>query len=205
MPSRQTGSVQHLISSAGYLAIFVLMLAESACIPIPSELVMPLAGALAATGRLEIVAVILLGTLGNLAGSFLAWGVGKVGGRPAVRRLGRFAWLREDDLDRAERWFARHGEAAVFFGRLLPVVRTFISLPAGAAEMPAGRFGTYTALGSLPWSAALALAGYELGANWHVVDRWVTRASDVVAVLAVLGIISGLYGLARRRRARAAA
>jgi len=192
--------VEHLVQTFGYLAILVLMAAESACIPIPSEVVMPFAGVLASQGHLELVAAILVGVVGNVVGSLVAWGVGRAGGRPALRRFGRLVWLRESDLDRAERWFAAHGEPAVFFSRLLPVVRTFISLPAGAAEMPLGRFSLYTAAGSLPWSAGLAIAGFALGENWRVIDRYVADAGYVVAAIAVVVIVSFLVRHARRIR-----
>lgn len=192
--------MEHLVQTFGYLAILVLMAAESACIPIPSEVVMPFAGVLASQGHLELVAAILVGVVGNVVGSLVAWGVGRAGGRPALRRFGRLVWLRESDLDRAERWFAAHGEPAVFFSRLLPVVRTFISLPAGAAEMPLGRFSLYTAAGSLPWSAGLAIAGFALGENWRVIDRYVADAGYVVAAIAVVVIVSFLVRHARRIR-----
>src|SRR6266851_3469262 len=146
------------------------MLAESACIPVPSELTMLFAGALAAGAvagaHLNLVLAIAAGVAGNVAGSYLAWGIGIYGGRAAWHRWGRYILLRDDDIDRAERWFGRHGTKAVFFGRLLPVVRTFISLPAGLARMPAGRFGIYTVLGCIPWTAALAWTGYLVGKNW---------------------------------------
>ena len=146
--------MQQFISSYGYLAIFILMLAESACIPVPSELTMLFAGALSAGAvagaHLNLVLAIAAGVAGNVAGSYLAWGIGIYGGRAAWHRWGRYILLRDDDIDRAERWFGRHGTKAVFFGRLLPVVRTFISLPAGLARMPAGRFGIYTVLGCIP-------------------------------------------------------
>ena len=152
--------MQQFISNYGYLAIFILMLAESACIPVPSELTMLFAGALSAGAvagaHLNLVLAITAGVAGNVAGSYLAWGIGIYGGRAAWHRWGRYILLRDDDIDRAERWFGRHGTKAVFFGRLLPVVRTFISLPAGLARMPAGRFGIYTVLGCIPWTAALA-------------------------------------------------
>ncbi|MGH9103379.1 MAG: DedA family protein [Acidimicrobiales bacterium] len=192
--------MQHLIASSGYLAVFLLMVAESACIPIPSEITMTFAGVLAATGHLELVAVILLGAFGNLVGGGIAFAVGRAGGRPAVRRLGRYVWLREADVDRAERWFERRGEVAVLVGRLLPVVRTFISLPAGAAEMAPGRFAAYTFLGSLPWCAGLAVAGYELGSRWGEVAHWVSRAGYVIAAVAVVAIVAFTVGRARRRR-----
>ncbi len=167
--------MQQFITNYGYLAIFVLMLAESACIPVPSELIMTFGGALAAGAvpgtHLNLIGVILAGTAGNVAGSYIAWAVGRYGGQPLLRRLseGRLGrhLLREHDLDRAIAWFDRHGGKAVLIGRLLPVVRTFISLPAGIAEMPALRFGIYTTIGCIPWTAALAVAGYAVGTNWE--------------------------------------
>ena len=129
--------MQHLIVTYGYLAIFLLMLAESACVPVPSEVTMLFGGALAsgaiAGTRLNIVAVVLAGTAGNVAGSYLAWAVGRWAGPAAVHRWGRLLRLTDHDIDRAQQWFVRHGAASVFFGRLLPVIRTFISLPAGFA------------------------------------------------------------------------
>ena len=137
--------MQQFIASYGYLAIFVLMVAESACIPVPSEVTMVFGGALAAGAvagaHLNLPLVIAVGVAGNVAGSYIAWGVGAYGGRAAWRRWGRYVLLRPSDIDRADRWFGRHGTKAVFFGRLLPVVRTFISLPAGITRMSPVRFG----------------------------------------------------------------
>jgi len=183
--------VQQFISSYGYLAVFILMLAESACIPVPSELTMLFAGALSAGAvagaHLNLVLAITAGVAGNVAGSYLAWGIGVYGGRAAWHRWGRYILLRDDDIDRAERWFGRHGTKAVFFGRLLPVVRTFISLPAGLARMPAGRFGIYTVLGCIPWTAALAWTGYLVGANWgSVVSALQTMTSKNIGFVPVL-------------------
>ncbi|MGH9062432.1 MAG: DedA family protein [Acidimicrobiales bacterium] len=192
--------MQHLIQSGGYAAVFFLMIAESACIPIPSELIMVFAGVLAAAGHLDLVAVIVLGAAGNLVGGLIAWAVGWAGGRPALRRWGRYIWLKESDVDRAERWFERHGQGAVFFGRMLPVVRTFISLPAVVARMAPVRFGAYTLAGSLPWTAALAVAGYEIGSHWHSVTSGVQDAGYVIAVIAVLCILAALALAARRWR-----
>jgi membrane protein DedA with SNARE-associated domain len=187
----------------GLLAVFVLMTLESACIPIPSEITMLFGGALAnasfvaslgAEGRqLNFVAVGLAGTLGNLVGSWIAWGVGWRGGRPLIERWGRYVFLRKHELDRAEVWFQRHGEAAVFVSRLLPVIRTFISLPAGIAEMRFLRFSVYTFLGCLPWTFALAALGYVLGSQWHVVDRYLRPISIVIAVLVVVAAGWWLY------------
>jgi membrane protein DedA with SNARE-associated domain len=196
--------VQHFISAYGYLAVFVLMFAESACIPVPSELTMLFAGALAAGAvpgaHLNLVLAIAAGVAGNVGGSYLAWGVGVFGGRAAWHRWGRYILLRDDDIDRAEGWFRRHGTKAVFFGRLLPVVRTFISLPAGLARMPPVRFGVYTVLGCIPWTAALAWAGYAVGRNWGNVASALHGPSYALAALLVLLVIFAFVMLLRRRR-----
>ena len=180
------------------------MLAESACIPVPSELTMLFAGALSAGAvagaHLNLVLVIAVGVAGNVAGSYLAWGIGAYGGRAAWHRWGRYILLRNDDIDRAERWFGRHGTKAVFFGRLLPVVRTFISLPAGLARMPAARFGMYTVLGCIPWTAALAWTGYLVGTNWGSVVSALHGPSYVLAALCALLVIFAVVMLLRRRR-----
>src|SRR5215472_18970074 len=191
--------VQQFIASYGYLAIFVLMMAESACIPVPSEVTMVFGGALAAGAvagsQLNLVLVIAAGVAGNVAGSYIAWGVGAYGGRAAWRRWGRYVLLRPSDIDRADRWFDRHGTKAVFFGRLLPVVRTFISLPAGIARMAPVRFGIYTLAGCIPWTAALAWAGYAVGANWRTIANGFHGPTYVVAglVLIALGIAAWRY------------
>ncbi len=192
------------LATYGYLAVFVFMLLESACIPLPSEVTMLLGGAIAAGAvpgsHLSLAGVIALGTIGNVVGSYLAWAVGRYAGPPAIRRWGRRIWLREADLERAERWFARHGAASVFFGRLLPVIRTFISLPAGAAQMPPGRFGLLTAAGCLPWTAALAIAGYELGGNWRGVADGFKGPTYAIAGIAVLLLAVGYVRHLRRAR-----
>jgi membrane protein DedA with SNARE-associated domain len=196
--------VQQFISNYGYLAVFILMLAESACIPVPSELTMLLAGALSAGAvagaHLNLGLAIAAGVAGNVAGSYLAWGIGIYGGRAAWHRWGRYILLRDDDIDRGERWFDRHGTKAVFFGRLLPVVRTFISLPAGLARMPAGRFGIYTVLGCIPWTAALACTGYLVGRNWGNVVGALHGPSYALAALCGLLVIFAIVMLLRRRR-----
>jgi membrane protein DedA with SNARE-associated domain len=196
--------VQHFIVTFGYLAVFILMLAESACVPIPSEVTMLFGGALAAgaipDGRLNIVLVILAGTLGNVAGSYLAWAVGRYAGQAALHRWGRHLWLRDEDIAKAHRWFTRHGPASVFFGRLLPVIRTFISLPAGFADMPALRFGLYTFAGCLPWTAALALVGYAIGANWQKVADGFKGPTYIIAAVVVLACAVAVTVFIRRRR-----
>ena len=198
--------MQHFIGSFGYLAIFVLMVAESACSPVPSELTMPLGGALAAGAvsgaHLSLPLVIGVGIAGNVAGSYVAWAAGLYGGPAAWRRLGRFALGWEDSIKRSQRWFDRWGARAVFFGRLLPVIRTFISLPAGFARMPPVRFGIYTTAGCVPWIAGLAWAGYAAGANWQRVASVVRGPTYVVAGVALLLVLGGivLFVLRARRR-----
>jgi membrane protein DedA with SNARE-associated domain len=182
------------IARYGYLAIFVLMLLESACIPIPSEVTMLFGGALASAGfaggqaHLSLLGVGIAGTLGNLAGSLLAYWVGYVGGRPLALRWGRYLLIRPHEIDRAHDWFEDHGEAAVFFGRLIPVVRTFISLPAGVARMNVWKFSFYTLLGCVPWTFGLAYLGYVLGARWDEVERVLRPFAWAIAGLLVTGI-----------------
>ena len=195
--------MQHFITSYGYLAIFVLMVAESACIPIPSELIMTLGGALAAGAvpgtHLNLIGVIAAGVAGNVVGSYIAWAVGRYGGQAALRRWGGKVWLREHDLDRANRWFARHGQQAVLIGRLLPVVRTFISLPAGVAGMDPVRFGIYTTIGCIPWTAALAWAGYAVGANWQSVAAGFHAPTYIIAAVVIIAVAAGLWRYLRKQ------
>ena len=197
--------MQQFIATYGYLAIFVLMLAESACIPVPSELIMTFGGALAAGAvpgtQLNLIGVILAGTAGNVAGSYLAWAVGRYGGQPALRKRGRRLRLREHDLDRAVAWFDRHGNKAVLIARMLPVVRTFISLPAGIAGMPPVRFGVYTTIGCLLWTTALAVAGYAVGANWESIVTAFHGPSYIIAGIVVVAIVIGIWWYLRRRPA----
>ena len=204
--------MEHFIKTAienyGYLAVFVLMVLESACIPIPSEVTMLFGGAAAnatfassvGADHLNFLLVGLLGALGNLVGSWIAYGVGKAGGRPLIERWGRYVFLRPHELDRAEAWFTDHGEAAVFGSRLLPVVRTFISLPAGVAEMPFGRFSAFTLAGCLPWTFALAGVGYAMGSRWTTVEKYCRPVSIVVGILLVAAIAWWLIRRARTKR-----
>lgn len=197
----------HFVAQHGYVAIFILMLAESACIPVPSELVMPLGGALAAGAvagsHPSLTLVIVAGTLGNVAGSYLAWAVGRYGAQASLHRWGRLIWLRPEHIERANRWFERRGNLAVLIGRVVPVVRTFVSLPAGVGRMKPVPFGLYTAIGCIPWSIGLAVAGYELGENWRTVQDDVQAAGDGVIALILVAFIA-LIVVWRRRRARAA-
>jgi membrane protein DedA with SNARE-associated domain len=197
--------VQHLISQYGYLAVFVLMLAESACIPVPSEVIMMFGGALAAGAvagaHPSLFGVFAAGVLGNVAGSYISWAVGKYAGQAAIRRWGRRVGIREHEIDKATAWFERHGPVAVLVGRVIPVIRTFISLPAGFAEMSAGTFGLYTTLGAIPWTAALAILGYALGANWEQVANDFHGPTYAIAGVLLIALV---VVIVRRRRAKTA-
>jgi membrane protein DedA with SNARE-associated domain len=154
------------ISSAGYLGIAVLMAIESACIPLPSEIIMPFSGYLVSTGRFDLFLVATAGALGCNIGSSIAYAVGYYGGRPLVEKWGAYILVSRRDLERVDRFFARFGGITVFVCRLLPVVRTFIALPAGIAHMNQVKFQLYTFIGSWPWCFALAYVGEQLGARW---------------------------------------
>jgi len=182
----------------GYGVIFLLMLLESACIPIPSEITMPVAGLLASQHHLSLVPVIAVGVLANLAGSLLSYAVGRGEGRNLLLKYGRFILVKPHDIDRADAWFARYGPPAVFFARLLPVVRTFISLPAGVAKMDLKKFSILTVLGCIPWITALAVAGYALGANWSKVLTYTRPLEYAVLAAVVVGVV---LALVRRRKA----
>ncbi|MBR7830720.1 DedA family protein [Actinospica sp. MGRD01-02] len=198
--------MQSFIANYGYLAIFLLMLAESACIPIPSELIMLFGGALAAGAvagtQLNLEAVIAAGVAGNLAGSYLAYAVGRYGGQAALHKWGRRIYLREHDLDKATAWFTKYGPAAVGFGRCLPVIRTFISLPAGIAGMNAVRFGLYTVIGCIPWTAALAWAGYAVGANWDRVANDFHGPTYIIAGIVGIAAVIAVALFVRNRRSQ---
>jgi membrane protein DedA with SNARE-associated domain len=189
-----------LIGDHGFSAVFGLMIAESACIPVPSEAIMLFAGSVVAEHRMSLLAAIVAGVLGNVVGSWIAWAVGYYGGRPFVHRWGRYIHVTERRLALAERWFDRHGELAVIGGRCLPIVRTFISLPAGSARMPFWRFTVYTVIGCVPWVTGLALIGVWVGPSW---DRWRHRLEylDYLTAAVILAGIVYLYVRMRRHRA----
>jgi membrane protein DedA with SNARE-associated domain len=192
-----------VISAGGYAGILALMAIESACIPLPSELIMPFAGYLVSTGQLSLIGVAVAGAIGCNIGSTIAYAIGAWAGRPAIERWGRFVLLTGEDIDRAQRFFERFGSIAVFAGRLLPVVRTFIALPAGFAHMSMWKFQLYTFAGSLIWCLALAWLGQQLGIQWDTnpsVKAAFHNADIVVVVLLVLAI--GWFVWHRLRRSR---
>ena len=178
-----------IISSTGYLGIVLLMGIESACIPLPSEVIMPFSGYLVSVGRFRLAWVAVAGALGCNLGSLVAYYVGSVGGRPLVAKYGRYVLITRHDLQMADRFFARYGDWAVFIARLLPVIRTFIALPAGIARMNVVRFHVYTFLGSLPWCWVLAYAGLKLGEHWRDLRYYFHRFDTVIGILIVLGVV----------------
>jgi membrane protein DedA with SNARE-associated domain len=182
-----------VISSTGYVGIALLMAIESACIPLPSEVIMPFSGYLVFTGRFKLLWVAVAGALGCNLGSAVAYYVGAVGGRPLAEKYGRFVLVSRRDLDRADHWFARYGNATVFFARLLPVIRTFIALPAGVARMNFWQFNLYTFAGSLPWCLMLAYAGLRLGARWEILRDYFHRFDTVIGVVVLAAAIWFVY------------
>ena len=197
------------ISAMGYWAVIFLMAIESACIPLPSEVIMPFAGTLTATlvidgvthaARFNLILVGLAGALGCLIGSVVAYWVGVWGGRPFIGRYGKYVLISKHDLDTADRFFTKYGQAAIFISRLLPIVRTFISLPAGIARMPFGKFCLYSFLGSLPWCLVLAWLGQILGKNWKVLETYFRKFDVVIGILILAGIAWFLWRHLRRPR-----
>jgi membrane protein DedA with SNARE-associated domain len=179
------------ISALGYSGIVLLMAMESACIPLPSEIIMPFSGYLVFTGRFNLLAVGFAGAFGCVLGSLAAYGAGMYGGRPLAERYGRYLLISGHDLDLADRWFARYGQVIVFISRLLPGVRTFISFPAGVARMNLSRFIVYTFAGSLPWCLGLAYVGEKLGERWNKDETLKTifhRFDFVVGIVLVLAV-----------------
>jgi membrane protein DedA with SNARE-associated domain len=182
-----------VISHLGYAGIVITMGIESACIPLPSELIMPFSGYLALTGRFSLWGVSVAGAFGCVVGSVVAYWVGVWGGRPFLQRYGKYVLISSKDLDTADRWFEKYGEWAIFFSRLLPIIRTFISLPAGIARMRFWRFVIYTFAGSLPWCFMLAYVGKVLGANWMSLRAYFHRADILIVMLVALAVFFFVY------------
>lgn len=204
-------TVQQLIADNGYVAVFLLMMLGCMCIPIPSEVVMAFAGALCAPAfaasvfgspeaALALEWVVVWGIAGSMVGSLAAYWLGVWGGRPAIDRWGRYLLLRPHEVDRAHEWFERRGEAVVFLGRLVPLIRAFVSLPAGVARMDLGRFSLFTLFGVIPWCVGLAYAGKALGSQWQTLEQYFVPVS-IAAAIAV--IIAAVWWVQKRRKALA--
>ena len=191
----------NVVGDLGIAGIFVLMIPESACIPIPSEATMLFAGFNVAEGKYSLLAAVAAGVVANVLGSWIAYAVGYFGRVELLERHGNKLHIKKSHIDTADRWFARHGEATVFFARMLPIVRTFISLPAGAARMPFWRFTLFTTLGCIPWVFMLAFVGKQAGDNWTKWKDSLHYVDYAVAALIVLGVAYLIVRSWRRRRA----
>lgn len=206
--------VTQIYNTVGYLGVTFWVALESVVIPIPSELVLPFAGFLVGEGTAiepltgqpwNLVLVTLFGTVGATLGALVAYAIGLFGGRPIIERWGRYLGISSADLDRAETFFERHGDAAAFFGRLVPVIRSLVSFAAGVARMPLGRFIVFTFLGSLPFTLLLASAGVVLGSNWHSVGGVLKQFEYlIVAILGLIVLAWIWFRILKPRRARAA-
>ena len=177
------------IDILGYPGIFFLMLIESAGIPMPSEIIMPFSGFLVAEGKMNFWLVSFVGAFANLAGSLIAYWIGLKGGRALIEKYGKYILISKKDLDLADRWFVKFGSATAFFGRLLPIVRTYISFPAGVAKMDIKRFSLYTFAGALPWSMLFTWLGVKMGSNWEQIREKLHNFDLSIFILLVIGIV----------------
>ena len=180
--------VVQTIDVLGYPGVFFLMLIESCGIPMPSEIIMPFSGFLVAAGEMNFWIVSFVGAFANLAGSLIAYWIGLKGGRALIEKYGKYVLISKRDLDLADRWFMGFGNWTVFFGRLLPVVRTYISFPAGVAKMEIKRFSLYTFAGALPWSILFTWLGVKMGDNWELIREKLHNFDLAIVVLIIIGI-----------------
>ena len=186
-----TAALSNLVASYGLLGVFVLMVGESCGLPLPSEVIMPTAGLLAATGHMQggLIAAIVAGALANLVGSLIAYVLAARFGEPLLLGPGRYVGIRRHHLEMADGWFRRWGLLAVFIGRVLPVIRTYISFPAGLARIDLARFSALTLVGALPWCAALALVGYLLGRNYDRISGPLEKGAIGIAILVAIVVV----------------
>jgi membrane protein DedA with SNARE-associated domain len=198
--TRLSAMVIAVIAGLGLGGVALLMAIESACIPLPSEIIMPFAGYLVSTGRFGLQEVAIAGAIGCLLGSYVAYFVGATGGRQAFEKYGRYVLISPHELELADRFFERWGSATVFIARLLPVIRTFIAFPAGVSRMNLWRFSIYTLLGSYPWCLGLAYSGMKLGQHWHDLAPYFHRFDNVIGVALVLAAAVFLYARLRAGR-----
>jgi membrane protein DedA with SNARE-associated domain len=183
-----SGFITQFISSIGYIGVFILMTLESAALPVPSEVVMPFAGYLAYLKKFDLFLISIVGAVGCTAGSLISYYVGLKGGRPFIEKYGRYLFIESSHIGLAETWFKKYGDRAVLFSRLLPVVRTFISLPAGIGKYDLKKLVTFSFIGSLPWCFALAYVGFSLGPSWEKIIGFF-NGLDIIVVAAVIMII----------------
>jgi len=197
--------MESFLTHAGYAALIVFGFIEACSIPISSEITFGFAGVLAYQGHLNLILVIIIGSLAELAGSYVSYAVGRLGGRPLVERLGKYVLVTRKDIDRAERFLAGRGAWAVVVGRALPVIRAFISIIAGLVEVPAGQFGILSMIGTVVYAIALSVTGYEVGSAWHSVSHYVSIGGYVIVAVVVLAIAGLIVYRWREVRKEAAA
>lgn len=182
-----------VISALGYGGVILLMAIESANIPLPSEVIMPFAGFLVTRGELNLYLIAIAGAVGCVIGSIISYYLGYFGGRPLIEKYGKFILISHHDLNISDNWFKKYGELTVFFGRLLPVVRTFVSFPAGIAKMNFWRFVVYSFLGSLLWSLLLGFIGFKLGENWETLKNIFHSFDGIILALIIIGIVCWIW------------
>jgi membrane protein DedA with SNARE-associated domain len=192
--------VTSIVRDLGYPGVFLLITLESTLVPIPSELVMPAAGFMAAQGTFSLPIVLLINSLAALLGSGIGYWIGAAGGKPLLLRYGKFLLIRKHDIEKTEAYFQKHGKATIFIGRLLPVVRHFISIPAGIARMPLRTFFLQTFLGSTLWGGFLILLGYELGDHWESVAKQIKHIDLLVGGIIIVGVLALVVRFVVRRR-----
>ncbi len=195
--------MDHFLEQYGYFAIFFVAFLEAICVPFPAEVTFSFTASLAARGKdgFHLVPVIVVGVLGEICGSIVAYGIGRYGGRTVVERYGRYVLLTPGDLDRADRFMAKHGDPAVLFGRIIPLLRAFVSVVAGIGEMAFGRFVIFTSIGTAIFGTVLALLGYGLGAEWQKLEKTLTWAGLAIGI--VIGVFIALGLIHRIRNVRA--
>lgn len=179
----------NLIDNIGYIGLFILSVLENSGIPIPSEIVVPFSGFLAVGGKFSILGVVIVASVGNFIGSLVLFLIGRNGGRWILEKYGKFVLIQKHDLEKGDEWFSKYGNKTVFWSRMLPVVRAFISLPAGISKMNLSRFCLFTILGSIPWNIGLVLIGFKAGQNWRVLESYFRKADLFIIVLIVALVV----------------
>ncbi|MFZ1075908.1 MAG: DedA family protein [Nitrosotalea sp.] len=188
--SNLTNFIIQTISNSGYVGIFFLMVAESALIPIPSEVIMPFSGYLVSTGKFNVILVIMTGSIGNLVGALIAYFIGAYLGRSFVLKYGKYVLLKKSHLELAESYFKKYGNRSTFVSRLLPAIRTYVSLPAGVAKMNLKKFAVFTLAGSIIWNTALTYIGLKLGEEWNSIRKYSDYFDAVVVIVVIVAIIA---------------
>lgn len=195
--------IKSVIEAGGYTGVFVFITLESTLVPIPSEVVMPLAGAMAARGEFSLPVILVINSVGALLGSTISYGIGVWGGKPFLVKYGKYFLIRQHEIDKTEAFFARHGKKTILIARFIPVIRHVISVPAGIARMPMRDFLLQTFVGATAWGGALILLGYFVGANWEVLSSTLSHVKHFIVAILMLALVAlGIRFVVRRRRER---